>query len=54
MELMDKKVSYSNWGENIIYKDYQRHYSDTKNTVCSVLENLNRENFNILPGYNLW
>ena len=25
---------------NTIYKDYQRHYSDTKNTVCNVLENL--------------
>ena len=23
-----------------IYTDYQRHFSDTKNTVCSVLENL--------------
>ena len=26
--------------KNTIYKDYQRHYSDTKNTVCTVLENL--------------
>lgn len=25
---------------NTIYRDYQRHYSDTKNTVCNVLENL--------------
>ena len=25
---------------NIIYTDYQRHFSDTKNTVCKVLENL--------------
>lgn len=25
---------------NIIYRDYQRHFSDTKNTVCNVLENL--------------
>ena len=25
---------------NTIYKDYQRHFSDTKNTVCNVLENL--------------
>ena len=24
----------------IIYKDYQRHFSDTKNTICKVLENL--------------
>ena len=23
-----------------IYSDYQRHFSDTKNTVCNVLENL--------------
>ena len=23
-----------------IHKDYQRHFSDTKNTVCKVLENL--------------
>ncbi len=26
--------------KNTIYKDYQRHYSDTKNTVCNVLEDL--------------
>ena len=25
---------------NTIYKDYQRHFSDTKNTVCNVLETL--------------
>ena len=25
---------------NTIYKDYQRHFSDTKNTVCNVLEGL--------------
>ena len=25
---------------NTIYNDYKRHYSDTKNTVCTVLENL--------------
>ena len=25
---------------NTIYRDYQRHYSDTKNTVCNVLEGL--------------
>ena len=25
---------------NTIYRDYQRHFSDTKNTVCNVLENL--------------
>ncbi len=26
--------------KNTIYKDYQRHFSDTKNTVCNVLEDL--------------
>ena len=26
--------------QNTIYKDYQRHYSDTKNTICNVLKNL--------------
>ncbi len=25
---------------NTIYKDYKRHYSDTKNTVCAVLESV--------------
>ncbi len=25
---------------NIVYQNYERHYSDTKNTVCNVLENL--------------
>ena len=25
---------------NTLYSDYQRHFSDTKNTVCNVLENL--------------
>ena len=25
---------------NTIYKNYQRHFSDTKNTLCEVLENL--------------
>ena len=25
---------------NILYRDYQRHFSDTKNTVCNVLNNL--------------
>ena len=25
---------------NTIYKNYQRHFSDTKNTLCQVLENL--------------
>ena len=25
-----------------IFKDYQRHFSDTKNTVCNVLSNLEK------------
>ena len=32
----------------VIFQDYQRHYSDTKNTICSVLENL----INKYPDYN--
>ncbi len=28
--------------QNTIYKDYQRHFSDTKNTICNVLENLTK------------
>ncbi len=28
---------------NTLYTDYQRHFSDTKNTVCQVLENLAKE-----------
>ena len=35
------KIIVMNENNEIIYKDYQRHYSDTKNTVCNVLENLN-------------
>ena len=34
------KIIVMDESKNTIYKDYQRHYSDTKNTVCSVLENL--------------
>ena len=30
--------------QNTIFKDYQRHFSDTKNTVCNVLENLIKNN----------
>ena len=33
---------------NTIYKDYQRHFSDTKNTVHDVLENLAVK----YPNYN--
>ena len=34
--VMDNKL-------NTIYSDYQRHFSDTKNTVCNVLENLTKK-----------
>ena len=37
------KIIVMNENNEIIYKDYQRHYSDTKNTVCNVLENLNNQ-----------
>ena len=33
---------------NIIFSDYQRHFSDTKNTVCNVLEKLIEK----YPEYN--
>ena len=26
--------------QNTIYKDYERHFSDTKNTVCNVLRKI--------------
>ena len=35
------KIIVMNDNKETIYKDYQRHYSDTKNTVCNVLEKLN-------------
>ena len=34
------KIVVMNENRNKIYRDYQRHFSDTKNTVCNVLENL--------------
>ena len=34
------KIVVMNENRNTIYRDYQRHFSDTKNTVCNVLENL--------------
>ena len=34
------KIIVLDENKQVIYKDYQRHYSDTKNTVCTVLENL--------------
>ena len=32
------KIIVMNEENKTIYKNYQRHYSDTKNTVCNVLE----------------
>lgn len=34
------KIIVMDEDKNTIYKNYQRHYSDTKNTVCLVLEEL--------------
>ena len=34
------KIVVMNEQLDTIYTDYQRHFSDTKNTVCNVLENL--------------
>ena len=34
------KIIVMNEAQNIIYKNYQRHFSDTKNTICNVLEDL--------------
>ncbi len=34
------KIVVMDNNKNTIYKDYQRHFSDTKNTVCKVLETL--------------
>ncbi len=34
------KIIVMDENKNTIYKDYQRHFSDTKNTVCHVLEDL--------------
>lgn len=34
------KIIVMDENKNTIYKDYQRHFSDTKNTVCNVLEEL--------------
>ena len=35
------KIVVMNEKQETIYKDYRRHFSDTKNTVCNVLEELN-------------
>ncbi len=37
------KVVVMNYAKEIIYKNYERHYSDTKNTICTMLENLNKK-----------
>ena len=34
------KIIVMDNAKNTIYKDYKRHFSNTKNTVCSVLEDL--------------
>ena len=34
------KIAVMDDNLNILYTSYQRHFSDTKNTVCSVLEDL--------------
>ncbi len=34
------KIIVMDTNMNTIYQDYQRHFSDTKNTVCNVLEDL--------------
>ena len=36
------KVIVMNDQKETIYKDYRRHFSDTKNTVCTMLEELNK------------
>ena len=32
------KIIVMDKNKNTVYKNYQRHFSDTKNTVCKVLE----------------
>ena len=36
------KIIVMNEQKDIIYKDYRRHFSDTKNTICTMLEELNK------------
>ena len=36
------KIIVMNESKDIIYKDYRRHFSDTKNTICTMLEELNK------------
>ena len=35
------KVAVMNNSKEIIYSDYRRHFSDTKNTICTMLKELN-------------
>ena len=42
------KIVVLDSNKEVIFQDYQRHYSDTKNTICTVLENL----INKYPDYN--
>ena len=37
------KIVVMNEDKQVIYKDYRRHFSDTKNTICIMLEDLNKE-----------
>ena len=37
------KIIVMNENKDIIYKDYRRHYSDTKNTICTMLYELNEK-----------
>ena len=34
------KIAVMDENLDVLYTSYQRHFSDTKNTVCSVLEDL--------------
>ena len=34
------KIVVMNQNQEVIYSEYRRHFSDTKNTVCNVLEEL--------------
>ena len=36
------KIIVMNEEKDVIYKDYRRHFSDTKNTICTMLEELNK------------
>ena len=40
------KIAVMNENKEILYKDYRRHFSDTKNTICKMLEELN----NVYPN----